>query len=93
MRLTRAEQELIRSSIIEIDPDAEIRLFGSRVNKAAKGGDIDILCISIQIDRHHRRRLKRELSDRLGGQRIDLVVARDHHKPFVRLILPESAEL
>ncbi|MGB0409534.1 MAG: nucleotidyltransferase domain-containing protein [Opitutales bacterium] len=93
MRLSQPERELIRQSVSRIDPDAEIRLFGSRLKDSAKGGDIDLLCISRRIDRHARRRLTREISDRLGGQRIDLIVADDAEAPFPKLILPDSVAI
>ena len=46
MRITTAEHQAIRQAISEVDPEANIYLFGSRANDNARGGDIDLLIIS-----------------------------------------------
>ena len=90
MRLSEEEKRIIRESIHSVDPDAKVMLFGSRVNDQAKGGDIDLLCLSQKIDRPLHRRLRRKISDRLGGQRVDLLVKPDARSDFVRLVLEEA---
>ena len=42
MRLTNEEQLAIGNTIHQVDADAMIYHFGSRVDDTAKGGDIDI---------------------------------------------------
>jgi predicted nucleotidyltransferase len=79
MRLTQREQKVICGSINRVDPTARILLFGSRVDDQARGGDIDILCLSSEISRQQRRVVWRETGDSLAGQKIDLVVAADSH--------------
>ena len=78
MRLT-AEQ---RSAIVEetaraFGPTASVRLFGSRVDDAARGGDIDL---HVEAEGSPAELLERELAlyarllRRLGDRRIDIVV-------------------
>lgn len=93
MRLSPEQVRRIRDPILDYDPEAHILLFGSRADDAARGGDIDLLCLSNKIDRHSRRRLRREISDRLDGQKVDLLVAADTSKPFVRLVMQEAVPL
>jgi predicted nucleotidyltransferase len=93
MRLTAEQVRCIRDPILEEDPGAEILLFGSRADDNARGGDIDILCFSQTIDRRSKRRIRREISDRVGGQKVDLVVAKDASTPFVRLVMEEAVPL
>jgi len=93
MRLTQEEQKVICDSINKVDPDARILLFGSRVNDQARGGDIDILCLSSAINRQQRRLIRREMGDRLAGQKIDLIVTADRSKPFVRLVMADAVPL
>jgi predicted nucleotidyltransferase len=82
MRLTKKEIEAIREVTSEVFGDkAKAHLFGSRVNDALKGGDIDLL---IQTDRNipgaEQNRLKIKflvhLKNRIGDQRIDVVLDR-----------------
>jgi predicted nucleotidyltransferase len=93
MRLTQQEQKVICDSINKVDPEARILLFGSRVDDLARGGDIDILCLSSEIDRQQRRLIRREMGDGLAGQKIDLIVASDSSRPFVRLVMAEAVPL
>ncbi len=44
MRLSETERKVIRTAAVEFfGDDAEIWLFGSRVDDSKKGGDIDLL--------------------------------------------------
>jgi predicted nucleotidyltransferase len=56
----------------------EISLFGSRVNLKSKGGDIDLfLKFSSEKDidsLHLKRKLKIALKDKLGDQKIDIII-------------------
>jgi len=93
MRLTQNEQDVIRETVTEVDPFARIFVFGSRAIDSGRGGDIDLLCFSQSIDRHGCRLIKRNLCDRLGEQKIDIIVADDDASPFVRLVMPTAIPL
>lgn len=93
MRLTPEQIRTIREPIVDLDPQAKVLLFGSRVDDQARGGDIDVLCLSDKMDWHQRRRLRRHISDRIDGQKVDLLVAADTSKPFVRMVLQEAVPL
>ena len=64
---------MIRETILQIDPDAKVFIFGSRTDDIAKGGDIDLLILSIIFTTRDLRKLKIHLEDRLGGQKNDLI--------------------
>lgn len=85
MRLTKLQQQAIKEVIATLDPHAKIYLFGSRVDDHARGGDIDLLILSDIIIEQDRRQLRLNLFDRLGEQKIDLIIAKDLDKPFVRI--------
>ena len=88
VRLTARQQQMIKESVIEVFGDAAtIRLFGSRVDDDKSGGDID-LYLEVPsmpdpdmtlLDR--KARLLRVLWQRLGAQRIDLLV-REGQQPL-----------
>ena len=83
MRLSAQEKEVIIKSILAFDPDAEIYLYGSRVDDTKKGGDIDLLIFSNTISTEQKRKIRRLICDEIGEQKIDLLIANDATSPFV----------
>lgn len=76
MRLSPQEIETIREAVRQMDREAEIYLFGSRANDAARGGDIDLLIVSNRLGFRDMLRLRMNILDRIGWQQLDLVVRR-----------------
>jgi predicted nucleotidyltransferase len=76
MRLGASEVEAIRQEVQQLAPDAEIYLFGSRTDDTARGGDIDLLVISDHLGFRDILQLRRQILDRIGWQRLDLLVRR-----------------
>lgn len=78
MRLSNQTRDTIRETVLEIfGPDCTVFLFGSRVDDATRGGDIDLLVKSekpIQDSRRKALQLVARLQIRLGDQRIDVLV-------------------
>lgn len=79
MRLTEAQRKAVREEVARIfGRHASVRLFGSRVNDAMRGGDIDLYIEAPDaapaelLDRELK--LHARLQRRLGERRIDLVV-------------------
>jgi hypothetical protein len=79
MRLSNSERENIKASFLEcFSPADSLWLFGSRVDDSKRGGDIDLY---IELQHFHestvfnaRNRFWTLLQDRLGEQKIDIVV-------------------
>jgi predicted nucleotidyltransferase len=93
MRLTNFEAEAIKESVYGFDPDAKIILFGSRVDDAKRGGDIDLLVLSRKITTRERRRIKINLYDKIGEQKIDMIITPEIATAFHRIALSEGIEL
>lgn len=93
MRLDKKEQEAIKSSILGIDPNAEIYLFGSRTDPNKRGGDIDILIMSQALNRSDKIPILYKIFEKIEEQKIDLVIAKDTSDPFVRLALKTGIKL
>ena len=103
MRVTQSEIEAL---VLAITPflngnNAELRLYGSRVNDDLKGGDIDLLLLvehentgdAIKLQKHL---LLSEIKKQLGDRKIDVLIAArdtmaDH--TFLTIIFPESVVL
>ncbi len=75
MRLSEIEQQTIKESVSAFDKQAKIVLFGSRVRDAARGGDIDLLIISDNIKQQNLGQIRWQLWEKLGEQKIDLVLS------------------
>jgi len=78
MRITQQQREIIVKAIqSECGADVKVRLFGSRVDDAARGGDIDLLVeLKQPVDNRAAlsSRLAAILQIALGDQRIDVLI-------------------
>jgi predicted nucleotidyltransferase len=93
MRLSEAERRALRDAIAVADPDAEVWLHGSRVRDDAMGGDIDLVVVSRRIGLREKLDVLARLHAAVGERRIDLTVARDDSRPFVRLAMAHGVRL
>lgn len=78
MRLSQNQVEVIRRTVREVfGMEADVKLFGSRANDDARGGDIDLLVemptIVVEPERKTLQLVAR-LQLRLGDQPIDVLV-------------------
>ena len=78
MRLTDNQTQIIRDTARELfGPGARVRLFGSRLDDQARGGDIDLLLELPEAPDNApaaAARFAARLQRRLGDRRIDVVV-------------------
>ncbi|RYU56645.1 nucleotidyltransferase domain-containing protein [Methylolobus aquaticus] len=85
MRLTPEQIETIRRTTWEIfGAEARVRLFGSRLDDSARGGDIDLLVEpGLPIAEPERKRLElvARLQLRMGDQPIDVLIAGPQVQP------------
>lgn len=93
MRLSKTEIEAINQTIQCLDDHARIRLFGSRTDDAQKGGDIDLLILSEKLSDADRGTIRLRLHEKLGEQKIDILIASDLSDPFVRVAFNEGVEI
>ncbi|MBI4972679.1 MAG: nucleotidyltransferase domain-containing protein [Candidatus Omnitrophica bacterium] len=93
MRLKETEVINIVGSIKSLDRNAKVYLFGSRVNNSKKGGDIDLLVISQKLGYGDSIKIRQRLYEKLGEQKIHLVIRKDTDDPFVKIALAEGLML
>ena len=93
MRLEIQDRSVISDAIHRADPDAIVYLFGSRVDDAAKGGDIDLLVLSKKIHLMEKIDILAQLHQSLGERKIDIVVHPDSSRPFAKLAIENGIRL
>ena len=94
MRLTNSERETLKTAIHELDKNAQVFLFVSRVDDSKKGGDIDVLIFSKHLTKSTLRKIKRQFCNKFGDQKMDLVLdSGELETPFVRMIFPMAVSL
>ena len=95
MRLTASQIIAIREESGRLDPLAEVYLYGSRVDDAARGGDVDLLVISETLGFREVLRLRTRILDRIGWQQLDLLVRRHDqvNEPLVAIALETGVKL
>ncbi|PMR73064.1 nucleotidyltransferase domain-containing protein [Billgrantia endophytica] len=79
MRLTDSQRQTIRHIVAEeLGPSANVRLFGSRLDDTARGGDIDLL-VELTEPVAHPAHLSARLSVRImramHGRKVDVLVS------------------
>ncbi|KAA0682884.1 nucleotidyltransferase domain-containing protein [Roseomonas genomospecies 6] len=77
MRLTTAEVTAIKQTAAEVfGPAVTVRLFGSRLDDARRGGDIDLFLEVEPAQANFRNEclFRHRLEDRIGEQKIDVVL-------------------
>lgn len=96
MRLTKPQIKKINGIIrTYAGKDSKVYLFGSRINDATRGGDVDLLIVtSHAITRLQRARLKVKLESALALP-VDVLIKRENErtKPFEKIALDNAESL
>lgn len=96
MRLSEHERRAVVAAVAAADPAAEVWLHGSRIDDAARGGDIDLLVVSSRLQFADKLDILARLHADLGEQKIDLTIARSDQGPagaFARLAMARGRKL
>jgi predicted nucleotidyltransferase len=93
MRISDYEKNSIVNAVSEVDSEAPIWLFGSRTDDNKKGGDIDIAVLSKRIGVMEKIRIKKAICDKIGEQKIDLLVSSHGNEAFFKFAAKEGLRL
>lgn len=95
MRISKENAGYFKKKVKEIDQNAKVYLFGSRVDDNLKGGDIDIMVISDNdISISQINRIKIGFYKQFGERKIDIVCfSSSDESSFKQLALAEGVEL
>lgn len=81
-------------------PDAVVLLFGSRIDRAQRGGDLDLLIVSpaaAQNAYRVRKALSMAIQKALGDQQVDIVVSPGLQDPqlpaFIQLAILDGVQI
>lgn len=78
MRVSEEQVRIIRKEVArQLGPEARVRLFGSRLDDARRGGDIDLLVESpdrLEEPALTAARLSARIGRALSGQKIDVIL-------------------
>ncbi|MGE4456765.1 MAG: nucleotidyltransferase domain-containing protein [Arcobacteraceae bacterium] len=98
MRLTQSEIEAIRCTYLDVFQNGSVYLFGSRVDDNQKGGDIDLYVVPENKLSSSQLLEKKidflvQLKNRIGEQKIDVVIARDQNRLIEQEALRKGIKL
>ncbi len=95
MRLTHDEIKSILESFHDSFETGSIYLFGSRVDDAQKGGDIDLYIDTQDTDSLLEKKLQmlRDLKAKIGEQKIDIVISTDKTRAIEEEALKKGVRL
>lgn len=89
MRLSENDRQAIKETCVRYFNSDEVYLFGSRVNDSASGGDIDLFIVpqageSAEALFQRKVQFLVSLKQRIGDQKIDVVLAGDQSRAIER---------
>ena len=94
MRLTNKEIDTIKNSVLALDADARVYLFGSRIDDAKRGGDIDLLIESNILTKQDLRKIRWQIFGVFGEQKMDLVLDTGiENQTIINMIKPTAVQL
>lgn len=98
MRIREKDRHAIKETAQEVFGPADVYLFGSRVNDAERGGDIDLYIVprrTIPASECLARKIRfiTKLKQRIGDQKIDVVLAKDPRLPIEQEARSHGAKL
>ncbi|MCP4177769.1 MAG: nucleotidyltransferase domain-containing protein [bacterium] len=95
MRLSKKQINAIKDSVYELDLNAGIYLYGSRVDNTKAGGDIDLLIISNQLSElKDKSKIRWKIYEKLGEQKIDILLSpKKIVNNFIKTVLEKAEKL
>jgi len=94
MRLKKDEILYIKETFEEVFGDGKIYLFGSKVDDGLKGGDIDLYIKTKNSDAIDKKiKFLATLKQKIGDQKIDIVLSKYNNKIIEQEVLQKGIEL
>lgn len=95
MRLSTDHIHAVKEAVLKRDSAARIYLFGSRADDSKCAGDIDLLVLSDEIGLRDELRIRREILDVIGWQKLDLLIEKRSgpQRPIAQIACATGVEL
>jgi predicted nucleotidyltransferase len=95
LRLSAEVINVIQDAFLRVFEKGDLYLFGSRVDDSRKGGDIDLYVVADQQSQLGEKRIDvlTQIKQKIGDQRIDLVIDRGTKRPIDKIAMSEGVLL
>ncbi len=95
MRLSPQHAVFFKAEVAVLRSEAEVYLFGSRIDDSRKGGDVDILVLSHpKLNWEEATQIRRRFWEQFGFQKLDLVCfSPEDRSAFKELVLLDAIRL
>ena len=95
MRLPQSQANFLKQGLLKLEPTSEVYLFGSRANTSERGGDIDILWLTLmKVPQSRLRALRVAFFRKFGWQNLDIVnFCFSEEVPFKQIALQLAVRL
>jgi predicted nucleotidyltransferase len=95
MRLTQKEIEAVKQVFLEVFESGDVYLFGSRLDDTKRGGDIDLFVKTNYKDKILDKKISflSLLKQKIGDQKIDVVISKDITRTIEQEALHKGVEL
>ena len=91
MRLRQEEVMVLKKKLYTLSSSAKLYIFGSRVDDTKKGGDIDLLVVSDELNKKDLRDLRIDFFKYFGEQKLDIILDDGRFKnPFSKIIFEKA---
>jgi predicted nucleotidyltransferase len=92
--LEQDQINLLKNTLEALSSNAQLYLFGSRVDDHQKGGDIDLLIVSKELTKKDLRLLRIYFFEHFGEQKMDIILDNGEFRdPFVKQIYQKAVLL
>ena len=85
--------EIKKAAKLVFGENVKVILFGSRVDDNKKGGDIDLYVVTENPTYEKKKNFWVELQERLGEQKIDIILSENPNRTIEKVALKEGVEL
>ena len=93
MRLTKEETTVLKNGVKKIDPDAQLYIFGSRLDDDAKASEIDLIIVSKKVRLADKLAIDTYYEEKLKGKNVRTTIGKTGLEGHIALIIPKAVKI